>query len=214
MEEGTVLSDSLMSIATWAANNPGKGVDAMLRELAPVPDPEKATEEEVAQATEKQQNLVRDLFWLSEQGYILVFSNNTVSRPKAVPAQAPSPKRLPRRSRNRKRRIRTCRWRKPPRPQEQKEDTPSSEAPAAREEPAEETDTAAEPAEAAAPPVEEELPAENVPETVGRKSLTPFPEFPRHTVRRIILILRTLFCRRKGNQQDFTYDQYNNGNRS
>lgn len=42
MEEGTVLSDSLMSIATWAANNPGKGVDAMLRELAPVPDPEKA----------------------------------------------------------------------------------------------------------------------------------------------------------------------------
>ena len=41
-----------------------------------------------------------------------------------------------------------------------------------------------------------------------------FPEFPRHTVRRIILILRTLFCRRKGNQQDFTYDQYNNGNRS
>lgn len=95
MEEGTVLSDSLMSIATWAANNPGKGVDAMLRELAPVPDPEKATEEEVAQATEKQQNLVRDLFWLSEQGYILVFSNNTVSRPKAVPAQAPSPKKAP-----------------------------------------------------------------------------------------------------------------------
>ena len=55
-------------------------------------------------------------------------------------------------------------------PQEQKEDTPSSEAPAAREEPAEETDTAAEPAEAAAPPVEEELPAENVPETVAAKA--------------------------------------------
>ena len=43
MEEGTVLSDSLMSIATWAANNPGKGVDAMLKELAPVPEQEKAT---------------------------------------------------------------------------------------------------------------------------------------------------------------------------
>lgn len=52
MEEGTVLSDSLMSIATWAANNPGKGVDAMLKELAPVPEQEKATEEEVAQAME------------------------------------------------------------------------------------------------------------------------------------------------------------------
>ena len=55
-------------------------------------------------------------------------------------------------------------------PQEQKEDTPSAEAQAAREEPAEETDTAAEPAEAAAPPVEEELPAENVPETVAAKA--------------------------------------------
>ena len=158
MEEGTVLSDSLMSIATWAANNPGKGVDAMLRELAPVPDPEKATEEEVAQATEKQQNLVRDLFWLSEQGYILVFSNNTVSRPKAVPAQAPSPKKAPKEKQK---------------PEEKAPDMPVAEAAAPqeqKEEPAEETDTAAEPAEAAAPPVEEELPAENVPETVAAKA--------------------------------------------
>lgn len=170
MEEGTVLSDSLMSIATWAANNPGKGVDAMLRELAPVPDPEKATEEEVAQATEKQQNLVRDLFWLSEQGYILVFSNNTVSRPKAVPAQAPSPKKAPKEKQKPEEKDPDMPVAEAAAPQEQKEDTPSSEAPAAREEPAEETDTAAEPAEAAAPPVEEELPAENVPETVAAKA--------------------------------------------
>ena len=170
MEEGTVLSDSLMSIATWAANNPGKGVDAMLRELAPVPDPEKATEEEVAQATEKQQNLVRDLFWLSEQGYILVFSNNTVSRPKAVPAQAPSPKKAPKEKQKPEEKAPDMPVAEAAAPQEQKEDTPSSEAPAAREEPAEETETAAEPAEAAAPPVEEEVPAENVPETVAAKA--------------------------------------------
>lgn len=170
MEEGTVLSDSLMSIATWAANNPGKGVDAMLRELAPVPDPEKATEEEMAQATEKQQNLVRDLFWLSEQGYILVFSNNTVSRPKAVPAQAPSPKKASKEKQKPEEKAPDMPVAEAAAPQEQKEDTPSSEAPAAREEPAEETDTAAEPAEAAAPPVEEEVPAENVPETVAAKA--------------------------------------------
>jgi len=210
MEEGTVLSDSLMSIATWAANNPGKGVDAMLRELAPVPDPEKATEEEVAQATEKQQNLVRDLFWLSEQGYILVFSNNTVSRPKAVPAQAPSPKKAPKEKQKPEEKDPDMPVAEAAAPQEQKEDTPSSEAPAAREEPAEETDS-----------------LRKQPPLPWRKSFLrkmfqrrlpqkpdAFPEFPRHTVRRIILILRTLFCRRKGNQQDFTYDQYNNGNRS
>lgn len=48
---------------------------------------------------EKQQNLVRDLLWLSEQGYILVFSNNTVSRPRTVSAQAPSPKKAPKEKR-------------------------------------------------------------------------------------------------------------------
>ena len=164
MEEGTVLSDSLMSIATWAANNPGKGVDAMLRELAPVPDPEKATEEEVAQATEKQQNLVRDLFWLSEQGYILVFSNNTVSRPKAVPAQAPSPKKAPKEKQK---------------PEEKAPDMPVAEAAAPqeqKEEPAEETDTAA---------CGSSRPSRGGRASCGkcsgdgcRKSLTPFPNSP------------------------------------
>lgn len=86
IDAGTVLSDSLMSIATWASNNPGKGVDAMLKELSPIPEAGQTTEEEVAQAKEKQQNMVRDLLWLSEQGYILVFSNNTVTRAKTASA--------------------------------------------------------------------------------------------------------------------------------
>ena len=204
MEEGTVLSDSLMSIATWAANNPGKGVDAMLRELAPVPDPEKATEEEVAQATEKQQNLVRDLFWLSEQGYILVFSNNTVSRPKAVPAQAPSPKKAPKEKQKPEEKDPDMPVAEAAAPQEQKEDTPSSEAPAARQ-----------PSLRKQPPLpwRKSFLRKMFQRRLPQKP-DAFPEFPRHTVRRIILILRTLFCRRKGNQQDFTYDQYNNGNRS
>ena len=167
MEEGTVLSDSLMSIATWAASNPGKGVDAMLKELAPVPDPEKATEEEMAQATEKQQNLVRDLFWLSEQGYILVFSNNTVSRPKAVPAQAPSPKKA---AKDKQKPEQKPQDKPAEAAAEQKADIPSSEPPAAKEEPAEQTDTVTEPAEAPAAPAEEEVPAENVPEAAAVKA--------------------------------------------
>lgn len=166
MEEGTVLSDSLMSIATWAAKNPGKGVDAMLKELAPVPDPEQATEEEVAQAKEKQQNLVRDLLWLSEQGYILVFSNNTVSRPKAVPAQAPSPKKVPKDRQKKEEKAHETLAAEAAAPQEQKEAAPSSQSPAVQEEPAEETDTVTEPAEAAAVPAEEEAPVENVPAAV------------------------------------------------
>ncbi|MCC8149460.1 hypothetical protein [Akkermansia sp.] len=166
MEEGTVLSDSLMSIATWAAKNPGKGVDAMLKELAPVPDPEQATEEEVAQAKEKQQNLVRDLLWLSEQGYILVFSNNTVSRPKAVPTQAPSPKKVPKDRQKKEEKAQETPAAEAAAPQEQKEAAPSSQSPAVQEEPAEETDTVTESAEAAAVPAEEEAPVENVPAAV------------------------------------------------
>lgn len=170
MEEGTVLSDSLMSIATWAASNPGKGVDAMLKELAPVPDPEKATEEEVAQATEKQQNLVRDLFWLSEQGYILVFSNNTVSRPKAVPAQAPSPKKAAKDKQKTEEKAQDKPVGEAAAPQEQEAGSSPSESPAAQEEPAKEADTVAEPAKAPAAPAEEEVPAENVPETAAVKA--------------------------------------------
>ena len=90
MTEGTILSDSLMSIVNWAKEHPGKGVDVMLRELSPIPDHEGVTEEETARAKETQQLLVRDLLWLCEQGYILVFSNNTVSQPKTAPAPAQS----------------------------------------------------------------------------------------------------------------------------
>lgn len=170
MEEGTVLSDSLMSIATWAASNPGKGVDAMLKELAPVPDPEKATEEEMAQATEKQQNLVRDLFWLSEQGYILVFSNNTVSRPKAVPAQAPSPKKAAKDKQKTEEKTQPKPAENAVAPLEQEADIPSSAPPAPKEEPAEKTDAVTEPAETPAAPAEEEAPAENVPEAAAVKA--------------------------------------------
>ncbi|MFR4417871.1 MAG: hypothetical protein ACLT8E_11150 [Akkermansia sp.] len=189
MEEGTVLSDSLMSIATWAANNPGKGVDAMLKELAPVPEQEKATEEEVAQAMEKQQNLVRDLLWLSEQGYILVFSNNTVSRPRTVSAQAPSPKKAPKEKR------------KP----EEKAGHAGGEAAAPqeqKEEPAEETDTAYRACGGGRPSRGGRASCGKCSERLPQKP-DAFPD-PRHTVRRIILILRTLFCRSGKNQQDFT----------
>lgn len=202
MEEGTVLSDSLMSIATWAANNPGKGVDAMLKELAPVPEQEKATEEEVAQAMEKQQNLVRDLLWLSEQGYILVFSNNTVSRPRTVSAQAPSPKKAPKEKRK---------------PEEKGQDAPTTDsaAPENRRQPL---------LPRRRPPGRKHLKKtawlrklRNPPPFRRKSSLEiifrrRFPQKPdafpsppsRHTVRRIILILRTLFCRSGKNQQDFT----------
>lgn len=91
MAEDTVLSDSLMTIANWARDNQGKGVDAMLKELCPLPEQEGATEEEIAKAQEKQHNLVRDLLWLSEQGYLLVFTNNTVSAPKTAVQQPAQP---------------------------------------------------------------------------------------------------------------------------
>lgn len=202
MEEGTVLSDSLMSIATWAANNPGKGVDAMLKELAPVPEQEKATEEEVAQAMEKQQNLVRDLLWLSEQGYILVFSNNTVSRPRTVSAQAPSPKKAPKEKRK---------------PEEKGQDMPATGSAAPEKQKAASSSEAAAPERKHLKKTAWLRKLRNPPPFRRKSSLEiifrrRFPQKPdafpsppsRHTVRRIILILRTLFCRSGKNQQDFT----------
>lgn len=168
MEEGTVLSDSLMSIATWAANNPGKGVDAMLKELAPVPEQEKATEEEVAQAMEKQQNLVRDLLWLSEQGYILVFSNNTVSRPRTVSAQAPSPKKAPKEKRKPEEKGQDAPAPDSAAPEKQKA-TSSSEAAPAREEASEENSVVTETEEFPSVPAEE-LPEDNIPKKVSAKA--------------------------------------------
>ena len=168
MEEGTVLSDSLMSIATWAANNPGKGVDAMLKELAPVPEQEKATEEEVAQAMEKQQNLVRDLLWLSEQGYILVFSNNTVSRPRTVSAQAPSPKKAPKEKRKPEEKGQDAPATDSAAPEKQKAAS-SSEAAPAREEASEENSVVTETEESPSVPAEE-LPGDNIPEEVSAKA--------------------------------------------
>lgn len=202
MEEGTVLSDSLMSIATWAANNPGKGVDAMLKELAPVPEQEKATEEEVAQAMEKQQNLVRDLLWLSEQGYILVFSNNTVSRPRTVSAQAPSPKKAPKENGNRKRRARTRRQRIPLHQKNRRQPLLPRRRPPGRKHLKK---TAWLRKLRNPPPFRRKSSLEIIFRRRFPQKPDAFPSPPsRHTVRRIILILRTLFCRSGKNQQDFT----------
>lgn len=202
MEEGTVLSDSLMSIATWAANNPGKGVDAMLKELAPVPEQEKASEEEVAQAMEKQQNLVRDLLWLSEQGYILVFSNNTVSRPRTVSAQAPSPKKAPKENGNRKRRARTRRQRTPLHQKNRRQPLLPRRPPPERKHLKK---TAWLRKLRNPPPFRRKSSLEIIFRRRFPQKPDAFPYPPsRHTVRRIILILRTLFCRSGENQQDFT----------
>lgn len=171
MEEGTVLSDSLMSIATWAANNPGKGVDVMLKELSPVPDLEQATEEEVAQATEKQQNLVRDLLWLSEQGYILVFSNNTVSRPKTNPAPAPSPKKALKNQRESEEKERNEPVADSIAPEEQEAAEPSPETPLTQEESSGETGTETESAApAAVVSAEQEASGMNAPAEVVAKA--------------------------------------------
>lgn len=210
MEEGTVLSDSLMSIATWAANNPGKGVDAMLKELAPVPEQEKATEEEVAQAMEKQQNLVRDLLWLSEQGYILVFSNNTVSRPRTVSAQAPSPKKAPKENGNRKRRARTRRQRTPLHQKNRRQPLLPRRRPPERKHLKK---TAWLRKLRNPPPFRRKSSLEIIFRRRFPQKPDAFPPPPsRHTVRRIILILRTLFCRSGKINRILQYDQYNNGN--
>lgn len=163
MTEGTILSDSLMSIANWVKDHSGKGVDAMLRELSPIPDHEGAAEEEIAQAQEKQQHLVRDLLWLSEQGYILVFSNNTVSQPKAAPA-APQPKARkegkPGKDRKKTEPAASKEAAAPPAPQE--EAAQPSETPSSGQEPAAEEAPAAEAEETAGIPREAE-PAEQAP---------------------------------------------------
>ena len=201
MEEGTVLSDSLMSIATWAANNPGKGVDAMLKELAPVPEQEKATEEEVAQAMEKQQNLVRDLLWLSEQGFW--FSPITLSA-----AQEPSPpklllpRRLPRKNGNRKRRARTRRQRIPLHQKNRRQPLLPRRRPPGRKHLKK---TAWLRKLRNPPPFRRKSSLEIIFRRRFPQKPDAFPSPPsRHTVRRIILILRTLFCRSGKNQQDFT----------
>lgn len=79
LNNGIVLSDRLMSIAIWAKENPGKGVDMLLKKLTVEPTEENLTDEEKQAKIETQhQEIVRDLIWLSEQGYILVFTNNTI----------------------------------------------------------------------------------------------------------------------------------------
>ena len=167
MTENTILSDSLMSIVNWAKEHPGKGVDVMLRELSPIPDHEGVTEEETARAKEKQQLLVRDLLWLCEQGYILVFSNNTVSQPKTAPAPAQSqPKKEAKPAKGRNKAAAAVKeGASQPSPQEEEAVQPS-DTPASGQESAADA-SAAKAEEAVTISLEtEEAPAEKTPEAV------------------------------------------------
>ena len=119
-------------------------------------------------AMEKQQNLVRDLLWLSEQGYILVFSNNTVSRPRTVSAQAPSPKKAPKEKRKPEEKGQDAPATDSAAPEKQKAAS-SSEAAAAREEASEENSVVTETKEFPSVPAEE-LPENNIPEEVSAKA--------------------------------------------
>ena len=165
MTEGTILSDSLMSIVNWAKEHPGKGVDVMLKELSPIPDHEGVTEEETAQAKEKQQLLVRDLLWLSEQGYILVFSNNTVSQPKTASAPSqPKKEAKPAKGRN-KAAAAVKEDASQPAPQE--EAIQPSETPASKQAPAVEAPAAEEEKIVTVSLDTEEAPVEKTPEAVS-----------------------------------------------
>lgn len=202
MEEGTVLSDSLMSIATWAANNPGKGVDAMLKELAPVPEQEKASEEEVAQAMENSRiwSVIcsgcpnRAISWFSP---ITLSAAQEPSPPKLL-----LPRRLPRKNGNRKRRARTRRQRTPLHQKNRRQPLLPRRPPPERKHLKK---TAWLRKLRNPPPFRRKSSLEIIFRRRFPQKPDAFPYPPsRHTVRRIILILRTLFCRSGENQQDFT----------
>lgn len=167
MEEGTVLSDSLMSIATWAANNPGKGVDAMLKELAPVPEQEKATEEEVAQAMENSRiwfvicsgcpNRATSLFSPITLSAVQEPSPLKLLLPRRLPRKTETGREGPGRAGNG---LRCTRKQKA---------ASSPEAAAAREEASEENSVVTETKEFPSVPAEE-LPENNIPEEVSAKA--------------------------------------------
>lgn len=119
--EGTVLADRMSTIVGWVKAHPGARVEAMLNDLggsmvvseAPVEKkPEEVSPEadviasvettpEVAQEADtqaasvgveqKRHDLVSDLLWLCEQGFVLVFTDGTVNIQQQVTA-APSEK--------------------------------------------------------------------------------------------------------------------------
>lgn len=154
--------------------------------------------------------MVRDLLWLSEQGYILVFSNNTVSRPRTVSAQAPSPKKAPKENGNRKRRARKRRQRTPLHQKNRRPPLLPRRQPPGRKHLKK---TAWLRKLKNSPPFRRK----NSLKIIFRRRFPQKPDaFPsppsRHTVRRIILILRTLFCRSGKINRILQYDQYNNGN--
>ena len=95
--EGTVLADRMTGIIDWVRSHPGDRVEAMLNDLAGVPaeeTPVAPVEEKLVETAEiaevaakpeksaveqKRHDLVSDLLWLCEQGFVLVFANGTVN---------------------------------------------------------------------------------------------------------------------------------------
>lgn len=102
--DGTVLADRMTGIIGWVKSHPGGRVESMLNDLGGLPTSEQAgsaTSEESApesasipveteknEVEQKRHDLVSDLLWLCEQGFVLVFADGTVNMQQQP---APSP---------------------------------------------------------------------------------------------------------------------------
>lgn len=75
--QDTVLADRMRSIVEWVKEHQGKPADKLFAELSGV------SGEDKEKAQEAYAPFVADLFWLMEQGFLLVLRNNTVWYPKA-----------------------------------------------------------------------------------------------------------------------------------
>lgn len=82
-----VLADRLQTILAWVTENGGKGVDAMLHDLAaPLPEGETEPSEEILKIHGE---WVSDLLWLLQEGYVLVMSDGKVHLAKQAVAPEP-----------------------------------------------------------------------------------------------------------------------------
>ncbi len=82
--QDTVLADRMRSIVEWVKEHQGQTADKLFAELSGVSGEDKEKMQEAYAP------YVADLFWLMEQGFLLVLRNNTVWYPKAVVAPSPS----------------------------------------------------------------------------------------------------------------------------
>lgn len=80
--QDTVLADRMRSIVEWVKEHQGKTADKLFAELSGV------SGEDKEKAQEAYAPYVADLFWLMEQGFLLVLRNNTVWYPKAPVASS------------------------------------------------------------------------------------------------------------------------------